>query len=158
MGDTLKVVQEMEKALGRSEEDLSPWFHEDFVWEANYGSGIKYGLDEFNRNWWDPFRVHFGEMKFRTERYLEDGDWAACYGACHAVLIADFMGVRATGQRIRIPYIDFWRVEDGRIAENRVSVDFAAVLAQLGRDVFDGHGWDQNDPNGPAPFGREVNA
>jgi predicted SnoaL-like aldol condensation-catalyzing enzyme len=38
--------------------------------------------------------------------------------------------------------MDFWRVAEGRIAENWVSVDFALVLRQLGRDPFDGQGWD----------------
>ena len=42
-----------------------------------------------------------------------------------------------------------WRVEDGRIADNPVSVDFAAVMAQLGVDVFNGKGWETYD-NGEA--------
>ena len=37
------------------------------------------------------------------------------------------------------------RVEDGRIADNPVFVDFASVAFQLGKDVFDGHGWEQHD-------------
>ena len=36
--------------------------------------------------------------------------------------------------------MDFWWVRDGKIVENRVSVDFAHVTAQLGKDVFDGKG------------------
>jgi hypothetical protein len=59
------------------------------------------------------------------------------------------MGIAPTGKRIKIPYIDFWRVENGKIAENRVSVDFPAILAQLGRDIFDGQGWDQLDSKPP---------
>ena len=41
--------------------------------------------------------------------------------------------------------MDFWRVKDGRIADNPVSVDFASVLAQLGHDVFGGEGWEAYD-------------
>ena len=59
------------------------------------------------------------------------------------------MGIAPTGKRIKIPYIDFWRVENGKIAENRVSVDFPAILAQLGRDIFAGQGWDQLDSKPP---------
>ena len=55
------------------------------------------------------------------------------------------MGIAPTGRRIRIPYMDFWRIEDGRIADNPVFVDLAEVLFQLGRDVFDGHGWEAFD-------------
>ena len=59
------------------------------------------------------------------------------------------MGIAPTGKRIKIPYIDFWRVEDEKIAENRVSVDFPAILAQLGQDIFNGKGWDQLDSKPP---------
>lgn len=41
--------------------------------------------------------------------------------------------------------MDFWKVEDGRITGNWVSVDFPHVLAQLGVDVFGGEGWEAYD-------------
>ena len=41
--------------------------------------------------------------------------------------------------------VDFWKVEDGKIADNWVMVDFPNVLAQLGVDVFDGKGWETFD-------------
>jgi hypothetical protein len=61
------------------------------------------------------------------------------------------MGIAPTGLRVRIPYMDFWRVADGRIADNPVFVDFAAVLHQLGRDVFDGEGWEAYDAGDKTP-------
>ena len=44
-----------------------------------------------------------------------------------------------------------WRVEDGRIADNPVSVDFASVMAQLGHDVCGGEGWEANDTGAKEP-------
>ena len=61
------------------------------------------------------------------------------------------MGIPATGKRIKIPYMDFWEVRDGKIADNRVSVDFALVLQQLGVDVFDGKGWENYDAGKTVP-------
>ena len=69
-----------------------------------------------------------------------------------------FMGIPATGKRVKIPYMDFWRVEDGRIKDNPVSVDLAFVLAQLGQDVFGGRGWetyDRGEVTPPRPDGHE---
>lgn len=152
----LEIVKAMEQALERAETDVSAYFHDDFTWSANYGCGTKQGLGEFERNWYAPFRAAFGDRHFATEHYLQDGDWASCFGACEATHIGEFMGVKPTGKRIRIPYIDFWRIRDGKIAENRVSVDFASVLAQLGVDVFAGHGWekyDRGDAIAPRPTG-----
>ena len=132
----------MEDALQRSDVDVSDYFHEDFVWDANYGCGLKHGLQEFEDGWYAPFRDAFGNRDFRTELYMKSGDWAACFGACHATLDADFMGIKATGQPIHVPYIDFWRIEGEKIAENVVRVDFASIVQQLGGDVFDGKSWD----------------
>ena len=47
--------------------------------------------------------------------------------------------------------MDFWKVEDGKITENRVMVDFPHVLAQLGVDVFDGQGWERFDRGESVP-------
>lgn len=146
MGATLALVKDMEQALGRSETDMSPWFHEDFIWDGNFGCGRKSGLDAFEAGWQQPFRVAFGDRRFDTRIWLEDGDWAACVGTCHATHTGAFMGIPATGRPLRISYVDFWQVRDGRVAYNKVSVDLAGVAAQLGWDVFDGKGWDRLDP------------
>lgn len=146
----LQIVKAMEQALERTDVDYSEYFHDDFDWIANCGCGTKRGLREFERAWDRPFREAFGDRHFETEHYLEDGDWAACFGYCEATHSGEFMGIAPTGKRIRIPYIDFWRIKNGKIAENRVSVDFPAVLAQLGHDVFGGHGWDRLDAGPPA--------
>ncbi|WP_372571582.1 ester cyclase [Ruegeria jejuensis] len=142
----LDVVHAMEAALQRSDVDVSDYFHDDFVWDANYGCGLKHGLQEFEQGWYLPFREFFGNRNFQTEHFMQDGDWAACFGACHATLETDFMGIPATGQAIRIPYIDFWRIEGSKIAENIVRVDFASVVEQLGGDVFCGMGWENTIP------------
>jgi hypothetical protein len=55
------------------------------------------------------------------------------------------MGVEPTGKKIQIRYMDFWKVENGKIVDNWVMVDFPKVLAQLGVDVFSGHGWESYD-------------
>ena len=41
--------------------------------------------------------------------------------------------------------MDFWKVENGKIVDNWVMVDFPSVLSQLGIDVFNGHGWEAYD-------------
>lgn len=152
--ETLRVVKAMEDALGRNANDMDRYFTEDFTWRGNYGSGTKNGLAEFRRNWQLPIRAAFTEREYKTEHFMADGDWASCFGHIEATHSGEFMGIPATGKRVKIPYMDFWRVEDGRIADNPVSVDLAYVLFQLGRDVFDGDGWeayDRGEKTPPAP-------
>ncbi len=154
MGAALDLIKDMEAALGRSETDLTPWFHDDFTWTGNTGCGVKHGLAAFRQNWSKPFRAAFHDRSYRTERFLEDGAWVACFGKCKATHGGTFMGIAPTGKRVEIPYIDFWHVMDGKIADNRVNVDFPHVLAQLGVDVFDGHGWETFD-RGARPLETE---
>lgn len=151
---TLDVIHRMEAALGAGSNDMAAHFHDSFVWRGNYGCGTKNGLAEFRRNWQLPLRAAFTDRVYRTEKFLADGDWAACFGQIEATHSGAFMGIPATGRRVVIPYMDFWRVADGRIADNPVSVDLAFVLHQLGRDVFGGEGWeafDRGDKTPPPP-------
>ena len=143
MGEALRIVQDMEAALGRSETDMTPWFHEDFVWDGNRGCGVKHGVKAFFDAWQAPYRAAFSDRVYKTVRWLEDGNWVACYGTCEARQTGSFLGVEPTGRKVTIPYIDFWEIRDGRIAYNKVSVDFAEVAAQLNLDVFSGEGWER---------------
>lgn len=148
---TLDVIHRMEAALGAGSNDMEAHFHEDFLWRGNRGCGTKRGLPEFRANWQLPLRAAFTERTYLTEKFLADGDWAACFGHIEATHSGPFMGIAPTGLRVRIPYMDFWRVADGRIADNPVFVDFAAVLHQLGRDVFAGEGWEAYDAGDKTP-------
>ena len=68
------------------------------------------------------------------------------------------MGVEPTGKKIQIRYMDFWKVEDSKITDNWVMVDFPHVLSQLGIDVFNGNGWeafDRGEKKPPEPGNEE---
>jgi predicted ester cyclase len=152
---TLALIHEMEAALGRASNDTHLYFHEDFVWRGNVGCGVKHGLHEFRKNWQFPIRAAFNEVVYKTERFIADGEWAACFGVLEATHYGPFMGIAPTQKRVSMPYMDFWKVEDGRIKFNPVFVDFASVLLQLGRDVFSGEGWevfDRGERDAPQPL------
>jgi predicted ester cyclase len=148
---TLDVIRRMEAALGANSNEMAAHFHKDFRWMGNHGCGTKHGLDAFRRNWQLPIRTAFTERDYKTERFVVQGEWASCFGHIEATHSGAFMGVAATGRRVKIPYMDFWLVRDGRVADNWVSVDFPAVLAQLGVDVFNGEGWEAFDRGEKTP-------
>ncbi len=149
---TLKVIKDMEQALGENSNEMHKYFHDSFRWMGNYGSGTKNGLQAFRDNWQLPLRAAFTERDYITEKFLVDGDWASCFGHIEATHSGEFMGVAATGKRVKIPYMDFWKVSDNKIEDNWVSVDYASVLAQLGTDVFNGHGWEAFDSGDKKPI------
>ncbi len=150
--DTRRVIEGMVEALNNHRiDDIGEFFADDFVWRGNRGCGVKRGLKEFQDNWQRPFQAAFSDKVAIDEARLYMGEWAACFGAQHAVHSGVFMGVAPTGRKVRIPYMDFWKVQNGKIVENWVSVDFADVLAQLGVDAFDGEGWESYDSGERTP-------
>ena len=105
----------------------------------------KNGLRAFQENWQKPFQAAFSDKVCIDEARLYMGEWAAAFGRQEAIHSGEFMGIAPTGKKVEIRYMDFWKVEDGKITDNYVMVDFPHVMAQLGKDAFDGHGWEKFD-------------
>ena len=145
---SLHVVLGMNNGLATFYEEFGAHFHPNFRWMGNYGCGTKKNLQAFIDHWVVPFRAAFSDRQYINERFLAQGEWVSCFGRQEAIHSGTFMGVAATGKRVKVPYMDFWQVRDGKIIDNWVSVDFASVLAQLGVDVFNGEGWERFDRAG----------
>lgn len=129
----------------RLPEGIGKFFAPTFHWMGNVGCGTKNGVLEFENNWTWPFRAAFTDNVCIDEARIVQGEWMAAFGAQIATHSGEFMGIPATGKRIKIRYMDFWRVADGLIAANWVMVDFPYVMQQLGIDVFHGQGWEAYD-------------
>lgn len=144
--ETRRVIENMVDGLNDHRiDDIGEFFSEQFRWMGNYGCGNKQGLKEFQDNWQRPFQAAFSDKVCIDEARLFMGEWAAAFGRQEATHSGRFMGIEPTGRRVEIRYMDFWKVENGRIVDNWVMVDFPHVLAQLGHDVFNGEGWERFD-------------
>lgn len=150
--DTRAVIEGMVDGLNDHRiDDIGSFFAQNFRWMGNQGCGTKNGLREFQDNWQRPFQAAFSEKTCIDEARLYMGEWAAAFGRQEATHSGVFMGVAPTGKRVDIRYMDFWKVENGKITDNWVMVDFPHVLAQLGVDVFEGEGWEAFDRGEKTP-------
>ena len=132
-------------------DDIGQFFAFQFRWMGNFGCGTKNGLDAFQDNWQKPFQAAFSDKVCIDEARLYMGEWAAAFGRQEAIHSGEFMGIPATGKKVNIRYMDFWKVEDGKIVDNWVMVDFPSVLSQLGVDCFSGQGWEAFDKGTKTP-------
>jgi predicted ester cyclase len=149
---TRTVIENMVDGLNDHRiDDIGNFFAENFRWMGNQGCGTKIGLKQFQDNWQRPFQAAFSDKVCVDEARLFMGEWAAAFGRQEAIHSGPFMGIAATGRKVEIRYMDFWKVEDGRITDNWVMVDFPHVLAQLGVDVFNGEGWEAYDSGEKTP-------
>ena len=119
-------------------------FSEDFV-EHEQFPGLPSTGREAVRAAMDMFTAAFPDIQFGVDDMIGEDDKIVVRGRMSGTHQGEFMGIPATGKRVLIHYMDFWLVEDGRIKDNPVNVDFASILAQLGLDVFAGEGWEAYD-------------
>ncbi len=149
--ETQAVIEAMVDGLNDHKiKGMKEFFASSFRWIGNTGCGTKEGLKAFQENWQGPFQAAFSDKVCTDEARVFQGEWGAAFGAQRALHTGVFMGIPATGKEVEIRYMDFWKVEDGKIVDNWVMVDFPHVLKQLGVDVFNGEGWEKYDE------GREV--
>lgn len=78
------------------------------------------------------FFAGFPDIKVTTHDTLTDGDRVASRGEWTGTHQGEFMGVPATGRTVTVSFIDIWRVEDGKFAENWVQMDILGLMQQLG--------------------------
>ncbi len=105
------------------------FWKKEMVWHGpreEYTSleAFKEALKSWYRAFPDYHAVHVVE--------LAEGDLVGATGyftATHSDLI---YGVPATGKKIKGWFSDFWRIEDGLLAENWVQIDIDGILRQLG--------------------------
>ena len=151
--DTRAVIEGMVDGLNDHRiADIGEYFADDFRWMGNAGCGFKEGLREFQEAWQKPFQAAFSEKVCIDEARLFDGEWAAAFGRQEAVHSGDFMGIPASGKKVVIRYMDFWKVVEGKIIDNWVMVDFPDVMRQLGVDAFNGNGWEKLTENPKRDF------
>ena len=78
------------------------------------------------------FRGAFPDLEFTVEEVIGEADRLASRGAWRGTHKGTFMGLPATGKQVTVPFIDIWRISDGKFAENWVQMDMLGLIRQLG--------------------------
>jgi ketosteroid isomerase-like protein len=117
------------------------YWKEDMVWEGPAGIGTMHGIDEFEYVYRKPFIKAFPDKHATDIVRIAEGDWVAGTGYQDTTFAEDWLGIKASSKKIRMRYMDFWRVEvdqetgERKLAENLVLIDILGVLEQCGYDV-----------------------
>lgn len=149
--DAKTVVTRMVEALNQHMiEGQEAYWKPGAVWRGPAGAGVKESLRHFQEGWQRPFLEAFPDKHTVDEIVIGEGPYAAAMGSVTATHAGEFLGAEATGKKINLKYMDFWKVEDGKIVENWVLIDIVDFFRQIGVDLLDGKGWDDR--------GREIPA
>lgn len=146
-GASREIVMGMHRALfsfdGKSVESMAEqerFWSEDFLWYGPSGIGTTRGLRGFQAHHQIPFLRAFPDRKggghiisIGDGEFVVTGGWPSVV-ATHTG--PDWLGLAPTGKHVDMRVMDFYRVANGRIAENWVPIDVVDILRQLGVDVF----------------------
>ncbi|WP_224823274.1 nuclear transport factor 2 family protein [Cognatishimia sp. MH4019] len=143
---SMDVVLTMHAALlrfdGKSLESMphADYWHPDFMWYGPAGIGTTRGLEEFRAHHQIPFLTGFPD-RAGAGHYIRisDGDYAVTGGwpSVSGTHLGPWLGMPATGKRINMRVMDFYRLADGRIRENWVPIDIIDIARQMGVDAFE---------------------
>jgi predicted ester cyclase len=73
----------------------------------------------------------FPDMNVTMEGIFGENDSVGTYGYWTASHNGEFMGKAATGKRVKVNFVDIWKIKDGKLHENWVQMDFAGLMKQL---------------------------
>ena len=122
------------------------WDEENMMWYGPSGIGTTRGLKGFQNNHQIPFLVGFPDRGITPKKGKEyftqigDGNYSCDFGfpAMYGTHNGDgWLGLKATGKKITLRVVDYWRREGDKLKENWVFIDIVDVMEQLGVDVFD---------------------
>lgn len=111
----------------------------DMRWYGPAGIGTTYGLDGFQSHHQGPFLKAFPDRTAAPHTALfAEGDYVCVTGWPSVIGSHNgpYLGLPASGTRVGMQVMDFWRQENGRLAENWVLIDMLDLFMQLGVDVL----------------------
>jgi predicted ester cyclase len=130
---TREVLDEMEM--------VRHW-HPNFMWFGPAGIGTTRGLKGFEEFHQIPFLVAFpdrGGSDIGHFIRIGDGHYAVTGGSSYLQATHtgnEFLGIPATGKRVAMRVMDFYRCDEETIVENWVPIDIPHLLLQMGVDIF----------------------
>jgi len=150
---TIERIMRMHAALGQyngqpptravlDEMEMAGHWHPNFMWYGPAGIGTTRGLKGFEDYHQIPFLVAFpdrGGSEVGHFIRIGDGSYAVTGGWSYLQATHtghDFLGTPATGKRLSMRVMDFYRCDEETIIENWIPFDIPHLLLQMGVDLF----------------------
>ena len=116
----------------------------DWRWRGMHPFHELRGPEAVAAAFWTPLMSSFTRLQRRPDIFLAgrneiDGFeslWVASMGHLMGLFDRPWLGIRPTGRIAMLRYVEFHRVEDGRIAETASFCDIPAVMIQAGQNPF----------------------
>jgi steroid delta-isomerase-like uncharacterized protein len=71
-------------------------------------------------------------FRMSVDEIMAEGDRVSVLGTATGKHTGEYMGIPATGKDLTVPFSDYFRVENGKVAEHWGVMDSGAMLMQMG--------------------------
>lgn len=141
----LPLVEAMIGGLGRYDQKdlrsmgMEQYWQPEMMWYGPCGIGTSRGIGGFQKHHQQPFLHAFPDRKGGHHRArFGEGDYAASTGwpSVRATHAGAYLGTPASNRPITMRVMDWWRQEDGLLAENWVLIDLPHLFLQMGVDLL----------------------
>ena len=133
--DNIRTQEEFGAAVNEGRLDKIRELMTDTVVDHDPAPGQGLGPEGFIR-FFEKFRAAFPDLKVTAEHTVIDDDNIAIAYTFTGTHTGTFMGVSATGQKIKARGVQIARFENGKIAERWGSSDELGILGQIGARIL----------------------
>jgi hypothetical protein len=138
-----KLVSDYFNALERaSVEDvatvLAEFTSDDYLWRGSYPLRELQGASEVANSFWLPLKNAFGRMQRRQDIFIAGENayggavWVMSMGNFLGLFDQDILEIPATRKLANLRYAEFSCVENGKITETGLFVDYLGLMLQAG--------------------------
>ena len=118
---------------------MTRFWHPDMMWYGPGGIGTSRAIAGFEKHHQQPFLAAIPDRKGGNHRArFGEGAYAASTGwpSIHATHLGPYLGVPASNKAVTMRVMDWWRAENGLLAENWVLLDLPHFFLQMDVDIL----------------------
>ncbi len=133
-------VFDPETGASKGQTGSSGYWSDDMLWYGPGGVGSNYRWNGFVKDHRAAFLSAFPDRKGGNHYCrIGDGPYAAVSGWPSMTMthLGEYLGVPASGKKLSLRVMDFYRCSSGQIAENWVLLDYIDLFRQIGRDILE---------------------
>jgi len=137
----LEYYQALDKATGEEINDIIQQYTGDnYHWRGMHPFYEQHSADAVADVFWKPFRQSFTSIQRRQDVFMAglndvdigQSEWVCSMGHMMGLFDDSWLGIPSTGKMAFLRYVEFNRVENGKITETALFCDIISVMQQAG--------------------------
>ena len=131
MSGNIEIITRFEHAFRANDQATIDELCDPSLADHNIGHGLDGTLAAFKEKA-AYFVALFPDIKEDMQEIIASGNTVATRWVLTGSLQQDYMGIPASGQKIKVEGMNFYRLKDGRVTDIWTQFDGTALMQQLG--------------------------